>query len=67
MYQMGDTEMNVKSAIFLKRGHVVVDRYGGLKNVGKLIDISVNGQKAYVRWHKGYASWIEIDNLMVVE
>ena len=59
--------MNVESAIFLKRGQSVSQIDDKFKNVGKLIDISVNGQKAYVRWHKGYASWIEIDNLMVVE
>ena len=59
--------MNSESVIFLKRGQSVSQIDDKFKAIGKLVDISANGQKAYVRWHKGYASWIEIDNLMVVE
>lgn len=27
----------------------------------------VKKDKAYIRWHKGYASWVDIDRLIIVE
>lgn len=54
----------------IKVGDNVIEETSGFVHRGKVLEIGPSrkpsvddGEEAYVRWHKGYSSWVKLANI----